>query len=73
MSSNDSTQSDAAVDELNVTDVLDLDTPEEVVLEALREDFGDDVDQDLQMVAKQAVESRIYELRANRESVEMPE
>lgn len=73
MSSNDSTESDAPVDELSVTDVLEFDTPEQVVLDALRDDFGNDVNQDLELVAKQAVEKRIYELRANRDSVKMAE
>lgn len=60
--------------EPTIIDVLDLEPPERAVLDALYEDFGRrDVNEELRSKAKQAVEGRLYELRANRASVERVE
>jgi hypothetical protein len=62
-------ENDELVNKQNVTDVIELEPPEEVVLNALIEEFGPQVNADLNSVAKQAIENRIHELRANRDNV----
>lgn len=49
---------------------VELDVPAATTLEALREELGEGVDQDLELVAEKSIERRIHELWMNRENVQ---